>query len=333
MSIIEIASFEVVRDGLPWPWLAFDPSGKRFAFPATTNAIATRVLDEELVSVGPDFSLPSDAALPHVRGFAIGATGALIGVIGAVDAASVVVTTGPNGELRRSTLEALAGAGFTARAVSFDRSGTRLWISAESDSATALLLVDARSHALVGVSRSAGFPPPAMHELYLHPQDDAVLLLAACGQDGTFARVAGWSGEHVEAIATALDGGGISAGFVGFSADGSRVHLVEADELRTHSWPELHELSSVELADEFISSYAGAVLGQHVYVDGEDADSGDDLVMRFDRTAIRGKLLALPVPTGMWAGRLGTDCIVTVEAKGGPARGRVIRLVPPDTSN
>jgi hypothetical protein len=172
-----------------------------------------------------------------------------------------------------------------------------------------------------------------MHELYLHPQDDAVLLIAACGEDGTFARVVGWSGEKVEAIPSSLDAGGIPAGFVGFSVDAQRVHLVEADELRTHAWPGLQELSSVELADDFVSSFSGAVLGEHLYIDGEFAEVSEDAVMRFDRSAIRGKVMLAPFPTGMWAGRLGTDVIVTVEAKGEPARARILRIALPDTSN
>jgi hypothetical protein len=48
----------------------------------------------------------------------------------------------------------------------------------------------------------------------------------------------------------------------------------------------------------------------------------------FDPAATKGAHLAPPVPTGMWAGRLGADVIVTVESKGEPARGRAIRIVP-----
>lgn len=340
MTFVEVASFDVVHAGLSWPWLAFDSSGERFAFAASDRLIATRVLnDDEKVVDGPSIALPADLSLPSVRAFSIDVSGTLLAIAataaiaGTTETASVIVTCDADGERCRSTMDKLAGPGFNARAVTFDRSGTRLWISAESETETALLLIDARSHALVGIARSAVFPPPATHELYLHPQDDAVLLLAACGEAGTFARVVGWSGEGVETIPTALDGGSISAGFVGFSADAARVHLAEADELRTHAWPELHELSSVELADDFVASYAGAVIGHHIYVDGAEADSGDDAVMRFDRSAIRGRLLPLPVPEGMWAGRLGADLIVTVESKGDPARGRVIRVATPGTSN
>jgi hypothetical protein len=160
--------------------------------------------------------------------------------------------------------------------------------------------------------------------------DDAVLLIAACGQDGTFVRVAGWSDGPPIAIANALEKGSISAGFVGFSADGARVHLAEADELRTHAWPGLEELSSVDLADDFASSYAGAVMGDRIFIDGEDRDTGDgDAVMQFDRTAIRGVVLKPPVPSGMWVGRIGIDAIVTVDVKGDPAPGRVVRLPAP----
>jgi hypothetical protein len=333
MKFVELASFDVVHEHLAWPWLAFAPTGERVAFAESKQRIATRFYDGGGVTEGPGFPLPPDLALRDIRGFSIDAAGALLAITAVVDTRSVVITSDAGGEQRRSRIETLAAGGFAARAVTFDRGGTRLWISAESDTETALLLVDARSHALVGIARSPAFPRPSTHELYVHPQDDAVLLLAACGEEGTFARVVGWSGEGVEAIETALDSGGVPAGFVGFSADVSRVHLAEADELRTHSWPALVELSSVDLADDFVSSFAGAVLGGHIYVDGELADVGEDAVMRFDSSAIRGKLLPPPVPAGMWAGRLGTNAIVTVEAKGDPARGRVIRIALPDSSN
>jgi hypothetical protein len=238
------------------------------------------------------------------------------------------VTCEASGEVARASVVALTGAGFTGRALAFDRSGARLWLSAESEKETALVLLDARTLALVGVVRSAAFPPPAMHELMLHPHDDAVLLLGACGEEGTFARVAGLAGGEVSAIATTLDAGGIAAGFVGFSADGARVHLVEADELRTHAWPGLEELSSVELADDFISSFSGVVLGDSILVDGQDAESSEDQIMKFDRSAIVGSVLHDDVPKGMWAGRLGASAIVTVESKGEPVRGRVVRVTP-----
>ena len=326
MRFEEIASFDAVHGHLSWPWLAFDPGGRCFAFASSGATVSTRILDStgtraRALTDGPTFTLPSDVAA-EVKAFALGAEGALLAATGA----GFVVACDASREVARASLESLAGPGFTARALAFDRSGTRMWISAESDKETALVLVDARTFAVVGVARSAAFPPPSMHELMLHPYDDAVLLLAACGEEGTFARVAGFAGGEVSAVTTALDGGGVPAGLVGFSADGARVHLAEADELRTHAWPGLEELSSVELADDFVSSFAGTVLGDTIFVDGQDAESGEDQVMKFDRSAIVGSILHDDVPSGMWAGRLGTDAIVTVDSKGDPAPGRVIRV-------
>ncbi|HVH44222.1 MAG TPA: hypothetical protein VM925_17845, partial [Labilithrix sp.] len=212
-----------------------------------------------------------------------------------------------------------------AQALTFDRSGGRVWVAAESESETALLAIDPESHALLGIVKSPPFPPPATYELFVHPHEDAVLLLAACGPDGTFARITRVVDGGLKAVWTSLDGGGISAGMVGFSPDGSRVYLAEADELRTHAWPGLKELSSIPFDDDFVSSYSGAVIGEHVLVDGQDYETKEDAVTRFDLELAKGRLLLPPVPTGMWIGRLGVDMLVTVEAKGDPSRGRVIR--------
>lgn len=330
MHFVEVGTFEVVHGDLPWPWIAIDARSSRLAFASSDDCIATRAYAEGRITEGPSFALPADVGLGAVDGFSIDPGGTLLAVTGTAAGASVVVTVDEHGEQKRSRIDALAGGDFAAHAVAFDRSGTRLWISAESADETAILLVDARSHALAGVVRSAPFPRPASHELHVHPQDDAVLLLAACGQEGTFARVVGWSDGPPLAVTTPMDGGSVPVGFVGFSADGARVHLVELDELRTHAWPGLLELSSVELADDFVSSYAGVVLGHRIFVDGEeDDDSHQDAVMAFDRSAIRGSLVKPPVPSGMWVGRLGTDALVTVESKGDPALARVIQLPAP----
>ncbi len=332
MKLTELATFEVAHAHIAWPWIAFDATDHRFAFSSSRERIATRVLAGGNVSEGPDFTAPSELSL---RAFALDTSGARLALIGALAGASVVVVVVASGASadsggdvaqQRAPLESLAGAGFTAQAIAFDRSGERLWISAESATETALLLVDARTLAPLGVVKSAAFPPPSTHELMLAPGDDAILLLAACGEDGTFARVARWSQGRLEGVPTALDVGSIPAGFVGFSSDGARVHLAEADELRTHAWPGLVELSSVELTDDFVSSFAGANLDGRILVDGEDSEAHEDAVLIFDASALRGTLAPPPVPAGMWAGRLGRDTLVTVEAKGEPARGRVIRI-------
>jgi hypothetical protein len=344
MNFLEVGTFEIFHRHLAWPWVAIDVSRRRFAFVSADDRISSRSFIEGDLHEGKSFVLPPDVRLPEVKapetghrgaeagihGFSIDVEGKLVAITATVDGTSIVVTLDETGEKKRSNIGELTGGDFTAHAVAFDRTGNRIWISAESETETALILIDSLTHAVFGVVKSAPFPRPAFHELHLHAQDDAVLLIAACGQDGTFARVAGWSDGPPESISNALENGSISAGFVGFSADGARVHLAEADELRTHAWPGLEELSSVELADDFASSYSGVVMGDRIFVDGEDRDTGDgDAVMQFDRAAIRGALLKPPVPAGMWVGPIGVDAIVTVLAKGEPAQGYVVRLPAP----
>ncbi len=329
MIFRELAAFEVFHAQLDWPWLAFDAGGEHVAFASTSSTIATRRLDGAKVVDGPSFALPSDlglAAEPRagLTAFSVSVERGLVALAGVANGIEVVALVDASGERKRAPIDAVLGKGHDVRAIAFDRTGRRLWLSTENETETVTALVDARSLDLVGVIRSPAFPRPALHELHLHPVDDAVLLLAACGEDGTFARVVGFAGDEVSVIPTALDTGAIAAGFVGFSADGVRVHLVEADELRTHAWPTLHELSSVPLADDFISSFSGAVLGGEIFVDGEDAETRDDAIMLFDRAAIHGAVLPLPAPTGMWAGRLGTNAIVTIQAKREPAGASVL---------
>lgn len=298
----ELDAFDVVHEGRPWPWLSFSPCGTKFAHGSSPTQVATRTRDG--ARPGVTFEVPAEAtafALSASDLLAV-ASGGAVWLLGAAQPVRLL----PEGDVR---------------ALSFDRAGL-LFVASETAEETVVSVYEGAS--LVGATRSPAFPRPALHELHLHPQDDAMLLLAACGEAGSYARVVGHAGREVSRIPTALDEGGVAAGFVGFSADGARVHLAEADELRTHAWPTLHELSSVPFADEFVSSFAGAVLGTDVLVDGEDTDTGDDAVMAFDRTAIRGTLHRALVPPGMWAGRLGADAIVTVTSKGTPVRGRVL---------
>jgi hypothetical protein len=301
----EHASFDVVHGKRSWPWVSF--TSDRVAYASATH-IHTRGVDGD----GPrdSFALPPDVPLAM---FALSSDGV------AIASTEVLVVHD-----QRVRLDALFGEGATLSALAFDRTGKRLWLSAETPTETVIALVDSASLEVIGVLRSAALPRPSLHEIHIHPVDDAALVLAACGEEGTFARVVGFAGDQVSAVPGALDEGGIAAGFVGFSADGHRVHLVEADELRTHAWPTLHELSSVPLADDFVSSFSGAVLGNDIFVDGEYADTQEDAVMQFDVAAIHGVVLPGAAPTGMWAGRLGANAIVTIEPKGDPARGRIL---------
>lgn len=340
MRFEEVASFDVAHRKLPWPWIAVSPTRRVLAWVDGDALITTRFWDETALAEGPSFALPSDLRLPRspapptghggveegIHAFAVDGDASHVAVTGRVDGASLLVTLDGRSE-RRSRVDALLGGDFIAHALAFDRSGHHLWLSAESGAETAVALLEARTHAVLGVVRSAPFPPPAFHELIVHPADEAVLLLAACGQDGTFARVVRAVGETCEAVPTALDEGADPAGFVGFSSDGALVHLVSDAELRTHAWPGLTEMSAVPLDDDFASSYGGAVIGEAILLDGHDAETEEeDRVMVFDRAALHGQLLPSGAPPGMWIGRVGNDLIVTVESKGEPARGRALRV-------
>ncbi len=323
MNFTELSTFSVAHHELPWPWIAFAATGDRFAALAASQRVATWTLADDQIVEGPSFALPADFV---AQGFAIEGTGTLL----AAHDGKSVLTLDATGVVRRSTLADVLASAPSAdaaiRCVAFDRRGTRVWVSADAADASWLALVDARTHASHGFVRSAAFVPPAVHELFVHPTDDAVLLLAACGPDGTFARVAGFTDGPVVLVETALDGGAVAAGFAGFSGDGALVFLAEADELRTHAWPGLQQLASVDLADGFVSSFTGVVRGGVVLVDGVDDESGDDAVMQFDRAGLVGARARPPIPPGMWAGALGRDCLVTVDAKGEPATARVLRI-------
>lgn len=322
---------------------------------SAAGAVHTRALEGGALVAGPSFALPEDLRLPARRpaptghlgvprglqALALSPGGDAVALVGRVRGESIVTIVPADGAPVRASARGLTGRDDALHAAAFDRAGERLWVSAETGSATVLLLLDARTLAVLGALESPAFPPPAAHELHVHPVDDAVLLLAACGQDGTFARVAGFTqGDPPVLLPTSLDDGGAPAGMVGFSAardgGGARVHLVEDVALRTHAWPNLVELASVDLPEDFASTYGGALLGDRIFLDGEDAETGDgDRVMEFDRSGLVGRVRRAgapkgtwSAPPGMWIGGLGDDCIVTVEAKGEPARARVFRVPP-----
>ena len=322
MKLHTLASFDVHKEGLPWPWIAIAASGTDVAFASSATTFATRRLTEGgAIESGPSFTSPTE--IGKTRSFAL----CPLGELAVLTATHLHVLH--EDKTRSVPLATLLPESIEPRAALFTRSGAQLWISGDTSDSAVIFLVDVAKLTLIGVSRSKAFPPPASHELFLHPQDDAVLLLAACGEEGTFARVVGWTGGDVERIPTALDDGGIAAGFVGFSEDGARLHLAEDQALRTHAWPALVELSSVDLADDFVGAYAGAVMHGRVLVDGhedEDEHNGADGVMSFDVSGTLGSWLLPPFPSGMWAGRLGSTCLVTVQPKGNPARGSVIRV-------
>ena len=183
MRLEELDSFRVLHGRRPWPWIAFDASGMRFAFAESESSIGTRTLKAGSIEVGASFALPSDLA---IEGFSVDRTGTLLAAFSADELVTISA-----GEPLRSKASELLEPGTRFRAAAFDRTGERIWISAEAEKESVLIQVHATSHAVIAALRSAPFAAPSVHELYTHPQDDAVLLLAACGQEGTFARVAG----------------------------------------------------------------------------------------------------------------------------------------------
>ncbi|MBI2394249.1 MAG: hypothetical protein HYV09_32055 [Deltaproteobacteria bacterium] len=347
----EVSSFQVAHGALPWPWIAFDPAHLRFAHAADAQTIVVRSLVDGALAETARFALPEGLGLPQVapdgysstarakrlHAFALAPSGDELAITGIVDEGrSVVATLGRGGELARASVEERLGEGLFGQALSWDRTGAHLWIAAERDASPSapargdgvVARLDGATLQVLGVVDHPEYPPPVAYELALHPIDDAVLTLAACGQDGTFARVARFADGRLQAIVTRLDGGGEPAGLVGFSPDGSRVFLAEESALRVHRWPALDLERTVDLGDEFMSAYSGAVVDDRVLVDGEDAEDGEDVVLAYDAST----LARVPPPTAirgaMWVGRLQERHLVTVTPKGEPARGAVLRMLP-----
>ena len=336
MRFHEVFTFDVVHESLPWPWISFAADRGCLAYASSATTVVAMSSDGDKAVNRATFELPADLAISSsanegLRAFSVAKGGTLLAAIGNAGAGDVVTVVHASGEQKRVAVSTLTGEGHTACAVAFDRSGGRLWVALESATETVIALLEATSLEKVDLLRSAAVPRPALYEFHVHPQDDAVLLLAVCGESGTYARVAGFAGDSASLIPTDIDDGGIASGFVGFSWDGARVHLAEADELQTRSWPALHELSTVPLADDFVSSFSGAVVGTHILVDGEDVESDEDAVMLYDQTGIRGILLPGRGPVGMWAGALQSDIVITLDAKGEPSTARAWRVTPTRT--
>src|SRR4051812_45767938 len=119
MKLVSIASFDVVHRDLPWPWIAFDPTGARFAFASSERTFATRVWTGDALIEGPSFALAACLSYPGVHAFAVDPRGELFAVTGAVAGGSVVVTSDRDGMRAQSRLEIFELPGFTVQAVAF----------------------------------------------------------------------------------------------------------------------------------------------------------------------------------------------------------------------
>lgn len=315
----EIATFDVHHGALPWPWIAFDATRTRFGYPSAAREITVRGLDDDARGTyALPLSLPSGDT-PGLHAFAVG--DGVVAATGVADGRSIVTIASDRAVT--ADVATLVGDGHAGRALRFDRAG-RLWLATEGESGGRLTLLDA-SLSPIGAIELPQYPPPVLFELALHPSEDAVLLLASCGEDGTFVRVARYD-DGVHDVPTTIEHD--PAGFVGFSADGQRVFLVEDERLRAHRWPDLLIEVTADLPDDVVSNYSGIVDADVVLVDAADTESEDDVVLAFDARTLKPKPPPTAIRDAMWAGRLEARALVTVRAKGEPARGTLWRFLP-----
>lgn len=196
-------------------------------------------------------------------------------------------------------------------AATFTRDGESIWVSAESASGAAIARLRFRDFGLEAKAAFEPAPPPAFHQLMLHPVEDAVLLAMACGQDGTFLRVARMAGGKLELVPTDGDEGIEPCGLAETTDDGSRVCLVAADHVELRRWPGLKHEARFEVDDALEANYNGVRVGGRFVVSATEHEDGED-----ERALVLTDSLKLeddaPAPPGMWAGRLGLDRLVTV---------------------
>lgn len=314
-------------DKLAWPWVAFSPERMAFAVPASPRTLAIHTYaalrNEARVDLPELLSVPSaepshsgtTSRQPGLHAIALhpdARTAVAFGWHRDLPAASVVrvgvapeiIDLGP----------ALGEMG--PMAATFTRDGESLWLSAESSTGSAIVRLRFRDFALESKVAFPPAPPPASHELFLHPIEDAALLTMACGQDGTFVRVARWVDGRLELIASEGDEGLDPCGPAEATDDGARVCLVTFDGVELRRWPDLKRESAFDLHGGLSANYNGVRIGGRFIVSATMEDEEDE-----PRALVLGDTLELidnaPAPPGMWAGRLGPDRLVTVSPGGG----------------
>jgi hypothetical protein len=313
----------IVPRSLRWPWVAFSPDRGAAAFPVEAAAIAVR--SAASLSREARVALPAPFATPTVPAVDGGTTSRQPGLhaLAVHPDASTVVALAWHGDLPAACV-ARAGKApevidlgpalgdMAPMAATFSRDGESLWVSAESAGGAALARLRFRDFALESKVAFAPGPPPAAHELFLHPAEDAVLLTMACGQDGTFTRVARFTGGRLDLVATAGDAGLEPSGVAEATDDGGLVCLVTSDAVETRRWPDL-TLASRRVFEELVTSYCGVRVGQRFVVSAtfEHDDGGEDERALVLRDGLEREDDA-PAPPGMWAGRLGRDRLVTI---------------------
>jgi hypothetical protein len=327
----------LVPGRLAWPWVAFAPERTAFAIPMGPRAVGIR----SAASPGEErrVTLPAALAVPTVARSDSGTTSRQPGLhaIALHPDGRTVVGFGWHKDIPVACVERVGGApelvdlgpalgDMGPLAASFTRDGESIWLSAESASGAAIARVGLRDFGLESKVAFAPAPPPAAHELMLHPLEDAVLLTMACGQDGTFVRVARMVDGKLELVATEGDAGLEPCGVAETTDDGSRVCLVMDSRVELRRWPGLAREAAVEIEDELTANYNGVRIGGRFVVSATLQDDGDE-----ERALVLSDALRIeddaPAPPGMWAGRLGRDRLVTIgREKGEERRGFVYAI-------
>jgi hypothetical protein len=328
----KLRELTLVPGMLAWPWVAFAPDRTAFALPTGPRTLAIR----GLASLGEErrVELPDALALPTVERSRSATTSRQPGLhsIALHPDGRTVVGFGWHRDIPVACVERVGGApevidlgpalgDMGPLAATFTREGDSLWLSAESAGAAALVRLRFRDFALETKAAFPPAPPPAAHELFLHPTEDAVLLTMSCGQDGTFLRVARLLGGKLELVATEGDDGLEPCGLAEGTDDGERVCLVTADRVELRRWPSLAREASIDLGEGLSANYNGVRIGGRFMVSATKQDEGDaegDAPEGGDeeRALVLDDALTLeddvPAPPGMWAGRLGEDRLVTI---------------------
>jgi len=315
---------------LAWPWVAFSPERSAFAVPVRQRTIGIHAA----TSLGAPrrVELPEALAVPEVERSPASTGSRQPGLhsIALHPDGRTVVGFGWHKDIPVACVERVGGApelvdlgpalgDMGPMAATFTRDGESIWLSAESATGAALARLRFRDFGLESKAAFPPPPPPASHELLLHPTEDAVLLTMACGQDGTFLRVARSVAGKLELVATEGDEGIEPCGLAETTDDGSRVCLVTFDRVELRRWPGMEREALFEVDDELSANYNGVRVGGRFVVSAAVQDDGDE-----ERALVLTDALKLqddaPAPPGMWAGRLGLDKLVTVSREKGEER-------------
>src|ERR1700689_238032 len=203
----------LVPGRLAWPWGACSPESAAFAMPVRARTIGIR----SAVSPAEErrIELPEALSVPTVARSDSGTTSRQPGLhaIALHPDGRTVVGFGWHDDIPVACVERVGGApelvdlgpalgDMGPLAATFTRDGESIWVSAESGGGAAIARLRFRDFGLESKAAFDAPPPPASHEILLHPSEDAVLLTMACGQDGTFVRVARMTGGKLELVAT-----------------------------------------------------------------------------------------------------------------------------------